>query len=261
MFTSQSRARTIQLRKRLATTRKGDQSAAIYYNKMKGFTNEMAAAGKPMEDDDFISYVLAGLDQNYNSFLENIASKTEITLDTVYSQLLVAEARLELQHASQYQSSSSMNFASRGRGGGRGGFGHGFGSRGEPVSSSAPKPVCQLCKKTGHTMLQCWKHFDRNYTGEDKSVNNADGPGYNVDPAWYSDTQEPPITLPASWINLLCERSTQARNRFMPQMKEVCKLPMLVILHFIPFSELFLLRMFFMFLAPRKNLVSIHRFT
>jgi hypothetical protein len=107
---------------------------------------------------------------------------------TLYSQLLVAEARLELQHASQYQSSSSMNFASRGRGGGRGGFGHRFGGCGEPVSSSAPKPVCQLCKKTGHTVLQCWKHFDRNYTGEDKSVNNADGPGYNVDPAWYSDT-------------------------------------------------------------------------
>jgi hypothetical protein len=45
---------------------------------MKGFADEMAAAGKPLEDDDFISYVLTGLDQDYNSFL-------------------AAEARLELQ--------------------------------------------------------------------------------------------------------------------------------------------------------------------
>jgi hypothetical protein len=60
MFTSQSRARTIQLWARLTTTRKGDQSAATYYNKMKGFTDEMAMAGTPLEDEDFISYVLAG---------------------------------------------------------------------------------------------------------------------------------------------------------------------------------------------------------
>jgi hypothetical protein len=39
----------------------GDQSAAVYYNKMKGFVDEMTAAGKPLEDEDFISYVVAGL--------------------------------------------------------------------------------------------------------------------------------------------------------------------------------------------------------
>jgi hypothetical protein len=38
---------------------------------MKGFADEMATAGKPLEDDDFISYVMAGLDQDYNSFVEN----------------------------------------------------------------------------------------------------------------------------------------------------------------------------------------------
>jgi hypothetical protein len=49
--------------------RKGDQSTAVYYNKMKGFTDEMTTAGKPLEDDDFISYVLVGLDHDYNSFV------------------------------------------------------------------------------------------------------------------------------------------------------------------------------------------------
>jgi hypothetical protein len=122
MFASQPRARTIQLRTRFATTRKGDQSVAVYYNKMKGFTDEMDAAGKPLEDEDFISYVLASLDHDYNSFVENVAGKMDISLGTLYSQLFAVEARLDLQNQStQYQ--SLANSASHGRGSycGRGG--------------------------------------------------------------------------------------------------------------------------------------------
>jgi hypothetical protein len=65
----------IQLQSRLATMRKGDMSAAAYYNKIKGFADEMAAAGKPLEDEDFISYVLAGLDQDYNLFIKNMTGR------------------------------------------------------------------------------------------------------------------------------------------------------------------------------------------
>jgi hypothetical protein len=143
---------------------KGEQSATMYYNKMIGFTDEMAAAGKPLEDEDFISYVLTGLDQNYNSFVDNVTGKTEISLSSLFSQFLAAEARLELQSTLQYQ--SSANTVARGRGSfhGRGGqqgdggcgvFGHGFGGRSEARSSSESRPVCQLCKKVGHTILQC----------------------------------------------------------------------------------------------------------
>jgi hypothetical protein len=60
--------------------------------------------------------------------------------------------------------------------------GGGFGGRGsENGSSSGTKPICQLCKKTGHTMLHFWKRFDKNVTSEEKAVNNAEGPGYNAD--------------------------------------------------------------------------------
>jgi hypothetical protein len=43
------------------------------------------------------------------------------------------------------------------------------------------------------TLQKGWSHDpsvleDRNFTGEDKSVNNAEHNGYNVDTAWYSDT-------------------------------------------------------------------------
>jgi hypothetical protein len=89
-----------QLGTHLATTCKGDVSAVAYYNKMKGFADEMAAAGKPLKDDDFISYVLVGLDHDYNSFVENVIGKTEGSLGTLYSQFLAAEARLELKSSS-----------------------------------------------------------------------------------------------------------------------------------------------------------------
>jgi hypothetical protein len=49
--------------------------------------------------------------------------------------------------------------------------------------------VCQFCKKTGPTVIRCWKRFYRNFSREDKVANNAEGPGYNVDTAWYSDTR------------------------------------------------------------------------
>jgi hypothetical protein len=74
----------------------------------------------------------------------------------------------------------SVNLVARGcgnyraRGGGSCGFG-GLGS--ENRSSSWPKLVCKLCKKTGQTVLHCLKHFDRNFTDEEKVVNNAEGQG------------------------------------------------------------------------------------
>jgi hypothetical protein len=107
MFTSQSRACTIQLHTRLVTTQKCVLSAAVYYNKMKGFADGMVAAGKPLEDDDFISYVLVRLDHDYNSSVGNVTSKTNISLGTLYSLFLVAEARLDPQ-SSQYQSSANV---------------------------------------------------------------------------------------------------------------------------------------------------------
>jgi hypothetical protein len=94
MFAPQSRACTIQLCTHLATTQKGDQTSTAYYCKMKGFADEMAAGGKLHKDEDFISYVLAGLNHDYNSFVENITSKEEISLGSLYSRLLAAEASL-----------------------------------------------------------------------------------------------------------------------------------------------------------------------
>jgi hypothetical protein len=47
---------------KLASTRKGDQFMSSYFTRMKEYTDEMMAAGKKLEDDDIVSYMLIGLD-------------------------------------------------------------------------------------------------------------------------------------------------------------------------------------------------------
>jgi hypothetical protein len=43
-----------------------------------------------------------------------------------------------------------------------------------------------LCGKKGHIVLRCWKRFNRNFTGEEKSASVAVA-SYEVDTNWYVD--------------------------------------------------------------------------
>jgi hypothetical protein len=234
---------------------------------MKGFADEMATAGKPLEDEDFVSYVLAGFDQDYNSFMENVIGKNEISLRSLYSQLLAAEAKLDLQ---SLRSQSSVNAAAwgcggyRGRGGcdgGRGGFGRGFGGLGDAGSSSGTKLVSQLCKKTVHTVLRCWKQFDRNYSGEERSVNAAEGGHrYNIDMAWYSDTRATNhITSELDKLvvheKYMGQEQIHVANCGGMQITHVVKSTL-----FTPSCNLVLINVLYV-PSTQKNFVSIHRFT
>jgi electron transfer flavoprotein alpha subunit len=57
-FASQSRARVINTRMALTTTQKGSLTVAEYISKMKLLADYMASAGKKLDDEDFISYIL-----------------------------------------------------------------------------------------------------------------------------------------------------------------------------------------------------------
>lgn len=195
MFMSQSRAGTMQLCTCLANTRKGDMMAAAYFGKMKGFANEMAAAGKPLDYEDLISYILTGLDHDYNSFVENVSNRSDpISLSDLYGQFLVAEARIELQNNHTQISVNATSHGGRGGNhggrsdggncGGQSGYNLGHGDRGDQGQA---RPPCQLCGKENHHALRCMKLFDRSWTGEEKMANAAAGPLYDVDMAWYVD--------------------------------------------------------------------------
>jgi hypothetical protein len=92
-FASQSRSHVLHLRNQLVATRKSDMSIASYFSTMRGYADEMAAAGKPIDDDDGVSYILNGLDAGYNSLIEQVNGMMEtISPETLYSQLLDTEA-------------------------------------------------------------------------------------------------------------------------------------------------------------------------
>lgn len=109
MFASHTRARTVNVRLALATTKKEDMTISRYYSKMKSLGDEMAAAGKPLEDEQMTSYILNGLDPEYSPLVSALVNRVEpISMTELYSQLLSFETRLEIQ---QGGSSSSANSA------------------------------------------------------------------------------------------------------------------------------------------------------
>lgn len=217
MFASHTRARTVNIRLALATTKKENMTVSQYYGKMKGFGDEMAAAGKPIDDEEMVAFILNGLNPDYNPLTSALVTRVEpISLPELYSQMLSFETRLELQQGGG--SPSSVNSAGRGgRGngyqmrnsggqqnrGGRNGSGHGApGARGRghqgrpnhsgqqrknypniPSFDSNGQAICQVCFKTGHMAPDCWHRFDENYVPEERHVDAAMS-SYSVDTNW-----------------------------------------------------------------------------
>ena len=61
----------------LATASKGTSTIAEYYSKMKALADEMASAGRRLEDDEMVSYILAGLNDDYDSVTTSISNRVE----------------------------------------------------------------------------------------------------------------------------------------------------------------------------------------
>jgi hypothetical protein len=66
LYSSQACACSVNTRIALATTRKNPLSISDYYAKMSQLADDLAASGTPLHDDEFIAYLLTGLDKDYN---------------------------------------------------------------------------------------------------------------------------------------------------------------------------------------------------
>jgi hypothetical protein len=85
----------LHLRNQLVATHKGDKSVSMYFSTMRGYADEMAVAGKPLDDDDVVSYIPNGLNADYNSLIEQGNGTTEpISPEALYYCLLDIEACL-----------------------------------------------------------------------------------------------------------------------------------------------------------------------
>ena len=47
-------------------------TTAAYFNKMKTLGDEIAAAGKPIDDDEMVSFIMNGLDSDYNPIVSSV---------------------------------------------------------------------------------------------------------------------------------------------------------------------------------------------
>jgi hypothetical protein len=167
-FTSPRRARTVNSRIALSTTKKGDLSIAEYVNKMCFLGDELSAADKPIDDDELISYIFVGLDFEYNSVVTTLLAKEVLMIDDVYSQLLSFEQCLALQGVAEHYSMAATRGreTTHGRGGPRGGGhthsvprpqgrGSGCSNFNRSNSNQDNMPKCQLCGRRGHLVIDC----------------------------------------------------------------------------------------------------------
>lgn len=133
MFASQIRARTVNLHIALANTMKDNSFVAEYFAKMKSLGDEMVAAGRVLDDEEMVEYILTRLGEDFSQLVTALTARVEpITVGELYSQLLNFETRMDLTYGSRL---GSANAASRGHSGGRGG-----GSRGHDYNSVGMPP-------------------------------------------------------------------------------------------------------------------------
>lgn len=53
---------------------------------MKGLADDLASAGKPIDDDELVSYILVGLDIDYNPLVSTVVGRSDpISLSDLYS--------------------------------------------------------------------------------------------------------------------------------------------------------------------------------
>jgi hypothetical protein len=115
-YANPSRSRINQLRRQLQMLRQGTKGCAEFVRTAKILADQLAIIGKPVGDDDLISYIVGGLKPQYNSFVTSFsfANKDDsMDLETFLSQLLSYEQLLEHQNQDATAEASSYALLSQ----------------------------------------------------------------------------------------------------------------------------------------------------
>ena len=188
MFTSHSHAHIMQIHYQLATLRKGNSPIADYFHRFMNLADTFAAVDHPLNDFEMISFLLAGLGSEYDSFVTLVNTCVDpLSVEDLYGHLLGHELRLIQNQPSINLSVATTNYAQKGfsNRGGRGGrspttnqaghnsspgqrTNHGRGC-GRGNYSNNSHAMCQVCGKIGHIALTCYHRFDNSYSHKDNS--------------------------------------------------------------------------------------------
>jgi hypothetical protein len=198
--------------------KKRDLTITAYFNKAKGLADTLASIGQPLRDDEFTSFILNGLDKEYDSCFEAVNQRDDpMTPRDLYSFLLNTEQRIASRrstdgHHEVFHDTSSSNAASRGGVslsidlvlphpllGGKSSAPSTGGRARACCPSCGTKLPCQLCGLDGNLASWCHRHFKRDFLGignngkgNERQVSMATTPGYTpsypIDAPWYVDS-------------------------------------------------------------------------
>ncbi|XP_047340060.1 uncharacterized protein LOC124943622 [Impatiens glandulifera] len=207
----------MQLRLQLQTIKKGESSMESYLQAIKVITDNLAAAGQKVVDEDLILYVLSGLGPEYESLLVAVTTRPDsINVDDLSGLLLTYEIRLE----SLYANSPTANVVYSRRGtsattnhNDKGVFSPSFGSATRPSTPGASFHSQQSASTTssilgqpsnffnsrtgpsrphrpyrGHSVGTCRRRFDHNFCSSSSSAAMMATPSIVSNSAWYPDS-------------------------------------------------------------------------
>jgi histone deacetylase 1/2 len=163
---------------------------SVYYNKVKTITDTLASIGQPLRPEEFVSAVLHGLDEEYDSLAEVVRDReTPMPAHDLYARLMSTEQRKEGRRSTVVGGVHSTNAAktggyrpprstaptpppltyrpSSGPGAGARPPGPGGAGGGAPPygRGNGPRPHCQLCDEVGHLAARCFKRFQKSFLG------------------------------------------------------------------------------------------------
>ncbi|AAD21687.1 Strong similarity to gi/3600044 T12H20.12 protease homolog from Arabidopsis thaliana BAC gb/AF080119 and is a member of the reverse transcriptase family PF/00078 [Arabidopsis thaliana] len=190
-FNKSSVAREFSLRQNLQLLSKKEKPFSVYCREFKTICDALSSIGKPVDESMKIFGFLNGLGRDYDpitTVIQSSLSKLPTpTFNDVVSEVQGFDSKLQsyeeaasvtphlafnIERSESGSPQYNPNQKGRGRSGqnkGRGGYstrGRGFSQHQSSPQVSGPRPVCQICGRTGHTALKCYNRFDNNYQAE-----------------------------------------------------------------------------------------------
>ncbi|KAF9664119.1 hypothetical protein SADUNF_Sadunf17G0123000 [Salix dunnii] len=215
-FSSTSRSRVAFLKRQLQTISQGNRNCLSYIEEAKLFSDQLSAAGKPVDEQDLISYLLSGLKPQFMPFITAFTFATrekELSLDDFQTEILNFETLMEASNLTiptetnlAFAATHSKSMAPKRT------KGPGFAnpSRSPNSYSRSPahmgsfphkpntnhpgdnRPTCQICTKKGHMALDCYNRFNFSYQGRvppsDLAAMAAEGNSSHTQHMWYADS-------------------------------------------------------------------------
>ncbi|KAF5464757.1 hypothetical protein F2P56_014809 [Juglans regia] len=181
-FASDSRSRITQLKCQLQTLHQGSKSCTDFINLAKSFAAQLAATGRPIDDDDLVSYIIGGLNPPFNPFITSYSfasRESSLSLADFTVELLSFELLLDNQHQQKFALPKPSNFAAP----------KPFHN---PNPSPTPRSPYQICSKSGHRALDCYHRMDYAYQGRHPPAQLAamiaQSNSFSNDDTWFADS-------------------------------------------------------------------------